>query len=81
MGSINLAYVVPKLSKVWYIDFTKYFEMKQTVTFDRLVKWEWKFAGIHFFMKAFYGSLNLVDSIFSSKVIILLNNDKNCEDI
>ena len=21
MGSINLAYVVPKLAKVWYIDF------------------------------------------------------------
>ena len=32
-------------------------------------------------MKAFYDSLNLVDSIFSSKVIILLNNRINYLDI
>ena len=40
-----------------------------------------KICSIHFFMKAFYASLNLVESIFSSKVIMLLNNCKNYEEV
>ena len=39
MGSINLAYIVPKFSNVWYIDFIEnVVKLKRTVPFERLVE-------------------------------------------
>ena len=39
MGSITLACVVPKLAKVWYIDFIEnVVKTKRTLTFERLVE-------------------------------------------
>ena len=56
-------------------------EAKQTVTFEQLLEYEWYFEGIQMFMRAFCYSLQQVDSIFSSKVIILLNNHKSYLEI
>ena len=66
MASINLAYVYKVMA---YWAHRKCCEVKRTV-FKRLVELEYNFVNIQVFMRAFYDSLNQVDSIFSSKVII-----------
>ena len=39
MGSINLAYIVPKFSKVWYIDFIgNVVKLKRTAPFEKLAE-------------------------------------------
>ena len=52
-------------------------EIKRVVTFERIVEYQWNSVDIQVFMRALYDSLNQVDSIFSSKVIILPNICKN----
>ena len=39
MGSISLDYIVPKFSRVWYIDFVEnVVKLKRTVHFERLAE-------------------------------------------
>ena len=39
MDSINLAYIAPKVAKVWHIDFIeKHCKIKRTVTFERFAE-------------------------------------------
>ena len=67
-------------TEVWqgmaYCFYRKCSEIKQTVTIERLVEWGRNFLSIKVFMRDFYDSLNQIDSIFNSKVI-LPNNRKN----
>ena len=67
MVSINLAYVVAKLAEAWNIDFI-----------DNAAEWSepyfWAACWIEMkFIRYFYHSINQVDTIFSSKVVILPN--------
>ena len=78
MGLINLIYAVPKHAEVCSIDYIENVAdnsmIKQTTTFEWLVEYKWRFW-------SFRDSINEVDGIFSSKVIILPNNRENCLEI
>ena len=88
MSSTNLAYVVPKLAKVWYTDFIEYVVKKREpelflsdlLNRNEILKVS-RCSRVQVFLRAFYDSLNQIDSIFSSKVIILPNYLKNYLEI
>ena len=54
---------------------------KQIVTFERLIENKWFFLGISVSMRAFYHVINQVDSVVSSKVIMIISKRQICLEI